>query len=119
MNAIHDSTRAQTIIEEIYQISDLDALERIQTVLNASVKAARTKQAARTKASLSPGDRVRITGSISPKYLIGCEGTVASRQARRGGDVQVQMDKDFLARRFSGAEVGVPASCLEKIEATR
>lgn len=65
------------------------------------------------QAAFTPGTAVVITGSISPKYLVGVTGTVSTRPAHRAGDIQVDIDEAYRyrTRRF-GPSVGVPAQCL-------
>jgi hypothetical protein len=67
-------------------------------------------KAAANRATMSTGDRVRIGGSISPKYLIGVIGTVSPKPATRRGDIMVTLP--YSVGRFHGT-IGVPASCLE------
>jgi hypothetical protein len=73
-----------------------------------------TVAAAEAMSTMKPGDKVMITGRISPKYLIGATGTVSAQPASRSGSISVVLDHG--AGRFSGiTPIGVPASCLTKV----
>jgi hypothetical protein len=90
-------------------------LEALSSAIRARRKYLSAQKGLANKAELTPGDKVAITGNISPKYLIGVTGTVSLRPARRAGDVQVDIDEEFHSRvRRYGTSVGVPASCLTK-----
>jgi hypothetical protein len=69
-------------------------------------------RSAENRATMSTGDKVRICGSISPKYLLGTVGTVSGKPATRRGDIMVELP--YPVGRFRGT-VGVPASCLEMV----
>jgi hypothetical protein len=90
-------------------------LEALSAAIRARRKYLSVQKGLASKAELSPGDKVAITGNISPKYLIGVTGTVSRFPARRAGDVQVDIDEAYHQRvsRY-GTSVGVPASCLAK-----
>ena len=64
------------------------------------------------------GDRIKITGTMKPKYLTGVTGTVLSKD-RRG--FWVQMDKDhpnLAGRKYENyGELGQPINCVAKLEA--
>ncbi len=94
-----------------------DQLDELFQALKDRRKFAGQQKAAQNKASMNPGDKVRVTAGISPQYLIGVTGTVSPKPARRAGDVQVDIDEAYRARtRKFGTSVGVPANCLAKIE---
>ena len=111
------TTSANDVIAAIVR-GELD--NDIETVLDAVIarkKAASKLRAAQAKATLSVGDRVRLTG-ISPKALDGATATVCDVFSR-GSRIGVEIDKEFagVAGRFSGMirmgiPVQVPASCV-------
>jgi hypothetical protein len=72
----------------------------------------RDMKSAANRAVMSTGDKVRIVGSIRPKYLIGVIGTVSGKPATRRGDIMVEFP--YRVGRFHGT-IGVPASCLELV----
>lgn len=63
-------------------------------------------------ATLKPGDKVRITGGISPKYLIGLVGEVAGPP--QGDRIPVKLGPE--AGRYSGT-ARTPISCVEPVAA--
>lgn len=63
-----------------------------------------------------PGTKVRITGTIKPKYMIGLEGTVVPRPKAFAGPVRagtIYVDMGVPIRRY-GRILGIPAGCLEE-----
>lgn len=85
--------------------------------LDAIVDAVRTRRTVVsqiTAATLKPGDKVRIVGNISPKYLLGLVGEVSG--PAQGERVPVQLGPE--AGRYAGI-AKTPASCLEKLEDAR
>jgi hypothetical protein len=62
---------------------------------------------------LKPGDRVRVSGGIRPKYMIGAVGTVIRIGSAR---IDVQLDED-IGRFRAGRDIGFPPGTLEKLEA--
>lgn len=92
--------------------ADIDALF---DALREREKVVRKRRALENKASVKVGDKVRIT-DIRPKYLNGLEATVVQTRGRRADDILVKFgERDFSAQRYMGAEVGVPANCIEVI----
>jgi hypothetical protein len=83
---------------------------------------ARRKYVARStalvnQAELLPGTAVLISGSISPKYLVGVRGKVAERDlAPRAGCILVSVDAGEYTGRY-GRELRVPANCLVRATA--
>lgn len=89
-----------------------DQIEELIEALVARRKIVRQMQAAQIRASLEPGDRVRIQ-NISPKYLIGTTAVVRSVPPR-SKYVVVELEQAvglYMAR----STTKVPAVCLEKI----
>lgn len=118
---------AQELLDEaVSKGRDLDLEDVIAYVLNADdetchtlgeavqqrLKAIRQSRAMVVKATIRPGDKVRLTG-IRPKVLDGIEVEVVRRDRTR---VLVRMptdDRRLLTTKFlPGSEVKVPASCI-------
>jgi len=98
---------------------DLFETDELDNILDAIIEAAVARrnylqdvQGAQNKATMVPGTRVRICGTIKPKYLLGIPGTVLPRMANRRGDIMVELD--YRAGRYSKV-LNIPASCLEMI----
>jgi hypothetical protein len=95
-----------------------DSLEAIERV----VKSRRASQIR----TLKLGDRVTITGNISPQYIKGAHGTVHQVKSSRGRDpykVTIILEDEHLKQRaarfvdpFTGGII-VPSSCITKVEA--
>jgi hypothetical protein len=75
------------------------------------VKQRRQAKAFELAATLRVGDKVRLGGNISPKYLIGLEGVVAGPPS--GQRIAVTLGPE--AGRYAGT-ARTPISCVEKIE---
>lgn len=84
--------------------------------LDALAQAVRARRQYVSASTLTPGTKVVVSSGIKPKYLIGVTGTISPAQARRSGDLMVNIDEQYHARvaRF-GTHVGVPASCLSRV----
>lgn len=95
---------------------DLDAdLARVNTALNARIKAKRTMDATMNVAMIAKGDTVRIVGNIRPKYMVGLTATVVDTNRTR---VVVNFPDTAAAGRFRNAtRVTVPATCVEVVTA--
>lgn len=90
-------------------------VDAVWELCRARTKAIRSVEAANNMATLRPGDVVRITSGISPKYLVGAEGVVTPHAASKAGSVSVRLTQSV--GRFSAiSPIGVPASCLTKVE---
>jgi hypothetical protein len=57
------------------------------------------------------GDIIRVVGNISPKYLLGAEATVVEVA---GGKITARMNSE-VGRYREGAEVGIPAVCVQRV----
>lgn len=73
------------------------------------------QQGLQNAASMLPGDAVVISGSISPKYLVGVTGKVSTLPPPKPGFIQVDIDPGQDTGRFRATSLGVPAGCLTKI----
>jgi hypothetical protein len=69
----------------------------------------------RNQVAMTPGTRVRVSGNIRPKYLLGLTGTVSGKPSNREGDLHVQLDSHQRTGRYSHS-LNVPATCLTEIE---
>lgn len=96
-----------------------DAIRTRQRIL-------RDQEAARNRAELVAGTRVRLKG-LNPKYLNGLTGVVAlpdQRPPGRAGDIAVELTESSYARmvmkqtgrRRFGRVLSVPAACLEALD---
>lgn len=81
-------------------------------LLTEAVHERRKIVAKRTARSFNRGDLVRITGGISPKYLIGTIVEVVGTPRSNSSKVPCLFPED-VGRFRSGSEVSVPAACLE------
>jgi hypothetical protein len=102
-----------TFIVDLIEGGELD--DMVDLLIDAAIARRnflKDMKAAANRAVMSTGDKVRIGGSISPKYLIGVVGTVSCKPATRRGDIMVEFP--YRVGRFYGT-VGVPASCLELV----
>jgi hypothetical protein len=89
-----------------------DHLTALADAVHARQQLLRTVRSAAALAMLCPGDRVRITEAVSPRYLAGMQGTVM--------DVDDRAATIRLARpvgRFHGGQVRCPPLALEKLVA--
>lgn len=95
----------------ILSIIDGLADENLDGIINAARQRDRAL-AYRKAATLKDGDKVRLCGNLSPKYLVGLEGTVSGQAT---GD-RVPVDIGIGARRYRGV-VRVPLACVEAVAA--
>jgi hypothetical protein len=105
--------KAETIIENIidgnFSVSDL---ANISDAVRSAQDLAKQQTAAKMKATLKIGDKVKLTG-LRPKSINGLIATVAGMRRTR---VNVDMPKDYRAGRWSEAKgIGVPLSCVVKV----
>ena len=100
------------------QIEQLDTDEQLDLVV-ASLQVARRRiveaQTKATRGTLARGDRVRLVGRLSPKYLLGLEGVVAARPTDKR--VRVKLDHPSFAQRYAREDgtLDAPLMCVEKI----
>ena len=59
------------------------------------------------------GDIIRVVGNISPKYLVGAEATVVEVA---GSKITARLNSE-VGRYREGAEVGIPAVCVQRVTA--
>lgn len=92
-----------------------DNLTAVFDAFKARSRYLRTQAAITNQAELAGGTRVRITGGISPKYLVGIAGEVsACDSAPKAGFLMVDIDETEYTGRF-GHHLRVPANCLARI----
>jgi hypothetical protein len=94
-----------------------DDLNLIFTAFKARRKTLRANTALINQATLTPGTRVETFG-LSPKYLNGLHAVVVAGNARRPGDLLINVDEAdryFVSgrRRFNLDALAVPASTLK------
>lgn len=102
-------------------------MDIISDALRSRREHVRAVQMAKTAATLRAGDTVQVVGRIKPRYLIGLRGTVERVDAKRAYIMWLDSDR-FMAKRYGGrtldnmgpqrTAIGVPLSCVEKIEPT-
>jgi hypothetical protein len=114
---ITEVTPATTILAEIQHL-DRHGISVVQAALSAHSKHLHDQEALLNQATLLPGTRV-ITKGLRPKYLNGLHATVLPADAKRKGDILVevdQADRYFVSSRYMGSSgrLGVPAACLER-----
>jgi hypothetical protein len=92
--------------------ADENEITAVFETARARSKGLRTIRAAEAKATLRPGDRVRLT-NLRPQYVNGATGTVADTGGV-GGKVLVTLDDnvDGRVRARFGPSIRVPASAL-------
>ena len=89
-----------------------DHLTALAEAVHARQHLLHTVRSATALATLCPGDRVRINDAVSPRYLVGMQGTVI--------DVDDRMATVRLSQpvgRFHGGQVRCPPLVLEKLVA--
>ncbi len=72
----------------------------------------RDKKGMEVKASLKVGDKVVFNNKIHPRYLSGIQAEVIGFNQKR---IQLIIDENIQARRFSSSQVNCPADYLEKV----
>lgn len=95
----------QKVIDAIFQMEDTDL-----QVVSQAVKLRKEQLAYRIGFSLNPGDQIRTTSGLSPKYMCGVTGVVRKVNTKR-----VVIDFDEPVGRFH-RNVTVPLTCVEKVE---
>ena len=89
-----------------------DQLDILHGAAKARTKALRANAKMAALAQFTIGDKVELFG-LSPKYLNGCTGTIASRDLER---FEIQLDDSFLNDRAAGRygkSLNVPANCVK------
>jgi len=66
------------------------------------------------------GDRIKVTGNMSPKYIVGVTGEIVSREGGKNPKFWVNLDEDhpnLQGRKYgSGGDVGFPINAVTKID---
>jgi len=102
----------RSLLDEIADGRLDDHLTAVAEAVHARQHLLHTVRSANALATLCPGDRVRINDAVSPRYLIGMQGTVV------GVDDRAATIR--LARpvgRFHSGQVRCPPLALEKLTA--
>jgi hypothetical protein len=105
--------REQSLLAAIADGQLDDHLTALADAVHGRRQLLHTVRSAAALASLCPGDRVRMTEAVSPRYLAGMHGTVI--------DLDDQAATVRLARpvgRFHSGQVRCPPLALEKLVAT-
>ena len=97
---------------EILDEADAKDLEQIGTHISQQYSIMRQKAARRVLTQLDKGSRVRVSGSVKPKYLIGQQGTVDRLE---GSKVHVKLDRGPTGKFRNGIVIFRSASALEVI----
>lgn len=105
--------KAETIIENIIDGNySVDSLASIADAVRTAQDLIKQQTAAKMKATLKIGDKVKLTG-LRPKTINGLVATVVGMRQTR---VNVDMPDDYNAGRWSGVKgVRVPLSCVVKV----
>ena len=103
-----ETTSAQ-LVDAITGGQHDDSLDELREAVRARIKIVEY----RTARALQVGDRVRVSGNISPKYLLGATGVVVGEV--KGQRIEVTLDE---RRRKYPADIpmGFPIGCVEKID---
>lgn len=109
--------KASTIASHILEGQHDDDLDVIRDAIRSRAEIIRTQDAAKLRAQLRKGTKVRTTGNLSPKYLLGLTGKV---KAVNGEKADVTFDEPFMLRRYQHSHehyghLGIPLTCLEKV----
>ena len=66
------------------------------------------------------GDRIKVTGNMSPKYIVGVTGEITAREGGKNPKFWVNLDQDhpnLQGRKYgSGGDVGFPIHAVTKID---
>jgi hypothetical protein len=89
------------LLNDILMLPKQEDLNRVYDAACKREKELRAQHTQEVVASLRIGDRVRLQG-VSPQYLNGLEGTVASLP--QDGSVPVKLDHPQLARRYASPD---------------
>ena len=89
---------------------DADDLDRMRD----ETRTARKTAAADFGRTLKAGDRVRLTGALSPKYLIGLLGRVSATGSSHTR-IAIDLDPNQDTGRYSPEQLRVPPACLERV----
>ncbi len=89
-----------------------DHLTALAEAVHARQQLLHTARAGTALATLCPGDRVRITEAVSPRYLAGMQGTVIDVDDRAA---PIHLPRP--AGRFHSGQVRCPPLALEKLVA--
>jgi hypothetical protein len=92
-----------------------DNLSAVFDALRARSKYVRTQVALTNSAELTVGTAVRITGGISPRYLLGIKGKVSPiDDTPKAGHLMIDINEDECTGRY-GKHLRVPANCLARV----
>ena len=101
---------SNTIIDAVLDGAADDNLNGISQAVRQREKTVATRNAAKMKR----GDSVRLCGNLSPKYLVGLEGTVDGPAVSSRIPVMLGEADADIAHRF-GNPIRVPVACVEAI----
>lgn len=108
-------------VVEFVMNAEREDIDRIFELLKTRSKTLSDIEAAKNKATLIPGTKVRLIEPITPKYLRGLTGVVVDevptpgKRGKKKQTIPVEIDPVWDTGRYSHS-VNVPASCLEAID---
>jgi preprotein translocase subunit YajC len=99
-------------IATMIDLADAEDLASIVSIVKDRQQQIRSEQVM----SLKPGDRVRLTGSLRPKYLLGLTATVKSIGTKSVRvDTRAEVSWGVQAPRFVQANLKIPITCVEVV----
>lgn len=102
-----------TLLTEIIGGDHDDHLDRLYEAVRERQKLLRDQAGRTNKLILTPGTKVRLK-DITPKYLVGTEGTVVADKRKRRGKARISVDVGRVIPGY-GQVLAVPATCVEAI----
>jgi preprotein translocase subunit YajC len=99
-------------LEQTLERADAEDMATIARLVKDRMQQIRSEQVM----ALKPGDRVRLVGSLRPKYLLGLTATVKSIGTKSVRiDTTNEQSWRFQAPRFVQANLKVPITCVEVV----